>query len=121
MSMSLDLPAATSEDGFIRKHRSADVVPTEELELMQVVIMGRIISRNLKMQRNQRRYHHDGSEAQRQDAYKETEDIDQLLKRAVKLFPPSWWVLPTLGGVSTDLKMMEETGKIVSQMHHYFL
>lgn len=105
LSLMLGLPAAVADNTFTL---AADE-PFERLERNHVVVVGRIIARNLRMQR-----HEDAA----YDDYKETQDIDYNLKRAARLLPARWWMLPNLGDVAPDADTME---KLNAQMHHHHL
>ncbi|KAF2103636.1 hypothetical protein NA57DRAFT_31251 [Rhizodiscina lignyota] len=112
LSMMLALPCSVADFSLEAE------TSTERLERLHVMIIGRIITRNICMQR---RLHGDGREESWYDDYKETQEIDYDLKRAARSLPSSWWVLPTLSEVDADGNTAEKTTRLLTQIHQHYL
>jgi hypothetical protein len=115
MSLMLGLPCAISEDNFTTEIPSAEHSEFEKLERIHVIVLGRIIARNLRMQRHQRKGNNDACH----EDYKVTQDIDYSMKQATKAFPVAWWTSPTLEDGVADEEIMNKTANLLGQMHHY--
>lgn len=118
LSLTLGLPSAVPDDSFASEHLLAVNTPSERLQRIHVVMVGRIIARNVRMQR---RYQAKPREDVAYDDYKETQDIDYELKQATRCLPTTWWVLPTLHNVATHTEVMEKTARTCAQMHQFYL
>ncbi|KAJ9294871.1 transcriptional regulator family: Fungal Specific TF [Paecilomyces variotii] len=116
LSLMLGLPLTIDDNVWARKQLLAAHPPFEKLERTHVLIAGRIISRNLRMQRLWDSPN-DGSN----EEYKDTQAIDHELKQATRIMPVSWWVPPTLNPGAPDAEVMEVTSKLLAQMHQHHL
>lgn len=87
---------------------SEDLV--RDLEYSHVVVAGRIISRNLRMQ---------GQEASFE--YDETKSIEDIMKQSMTLLPVEWWSVTSLLSTMAVKVAMAETAKLTSQMNHFWL
>ncbi|KAJ5677006.1 uncharacterized protein N7477_002639 [Penicillium maclennaniae] len=56
-----------------------------------------------------------------QEDYQETEMLDQQLKKATRLMPNAWWLLPSLDRISSDFEVAEKTARLLVQMHQFYL
>jgi hypothetical protein len=120
LSLMLGLPFAILEHDFTSGKLLTADTPTRGLESLHVVLVERIISRNIRIQRrrrNQISQHRLQSEAAE---YQETLYIDSEFKKAARLFPAIWWDSPSLDGLPTDPQTMEKTAALLLQMHHHY-
>jgi hypothetical protein len=116
VSLMLGLPCVVPEDDFAMKDNFTESTMFEELERIHVNVLGRIIARNVRIQRR-------GRSASNNDIYndyKETQNIDYSMKHAVKHFPASWWASPTFSSEATDAEIMDRTAQIMERLHHHF-
>jgi hypothetical protein len=111
----LGLPCAISENNFATENSSAEDTEFEKLERIHIIILGRIIARNVRMQRHRR----EGNDVDGYDDYKETEDIDYSMKQATGSLPAAWWTSSAFSSGATDAETMDRTAKLLGQMHHY--
>ncbi|CAL5871177.1 uncharacterized protein PFLUO_LOCUS5424 [Penicillium psychrofluorescens] len=118
MSLMLGLPFAVDDYTFASESQLATKIPAERLERIHVVIAGRIIARNMRMQL-QRRRQHEMSNNDRD--YKETQDIDDQLKKATRLLPTSWWAIPILDKTATATETAQSSAILLAQMHQHYL
>jgi hypothetical protein len=114
MSLMLGLPCAISENDFTTDIPLAEHSAFERLERIHVIVLGRIIARNVRMQRHRSEGNNDSNEY-----YKITQDIDYSMKQATKVFPIAWWTSPTLKSGVADEEIMNRTANLLGQMHHY--
>ena len=119
LSWMLGLPLGVTDNSFAGEHELVADVGAARLERIHGVILGRIITRDMSMQRR-RRHLEDGGNSLYDDS-KETQDIDHQLKQAARSLPTTWWFCPTLNNESTHVETMEMTGRLIAQMHHHFL
>jgi hypothetical protein len=116
MSFMLGLPCAIWEDQFVAENLLAKVTPVEELKRIHVIVLGRIIARNVRIQRRRR----EGNEDNDYDEYEETQDLDYTIKQATKSFPAAWWTSSVLRNGASDAEIMNGTACLLGQLHHYF-
>ncbi|OJJ44329.1 hypothetical protein ASPZODRAFT_51155, partial [Penicilliopsis zonata CBS 506.65] len=113
-SLILGLPSAVADDAGLA---SEDILvrssSTERLERIHAVIVGRIIVRNLRMQRL--------DHGSKDEIYEETLEIDHQLKQATKSLPSSWWIVGNLHHTNTDGEIMEKTARLLAQLHYYYV
>ena len=121
LSLMLGLPFAIADSSVARNQLLGAIEPPGSIERTHVVLIGRIIARNIQMQRNQRGNHDKETEVDVYDDYKETLDIDYELKQANRSLPANWWVLPALKTSGSEDETREKTAKLISQMDHHFL
>ena len=111
LSLMLGLPCEAVDNQFATTERLASINPELKLERRHVLVAGQIIARNLRMQC--------GKVLREQEIlaedYRETEQIDNQLKRASRILPTTWWV------PSSDSEVSEQTTKLLLQMHQYYL
>lgn len=105
MSLALGLPLAVASNDF--ECVSIDVNPQTGLAHIHLVASGRIIARNLRMQR-----HHE-------PRYEETQDIDCYLKEATRSLPISWWTFRMLDRLAEE-ELVGMTAKLQIQIHHHY-
>lgn len=119
VSLMLGLPFTITDDGFAEEQMLSREAPSSRLERIHVVIAGRIITRNIQMQRQ----HHllEETEGSKDDCRKQTYDIDRELKKVAKILPVNWWVLPAVPSAVTDLEMMDTSRRLLVQLHHHYL
>ncbi|RFU81139.1 c6 zinc finger domain [Trichoderma arundinaceum] len=113
LSMVLCLPMSVTDDSFMD-----DLVgqgPQERLERVQAKLTGRIIARNEMMR------HGKWGDGFIYDHYKETKDIDYMLKQAARSLSADWWANPRPRVARTNVELQDMTTKIVHQLHHYNL
>lgn len=117
LSLVLGLPfAITDNSPSITDYM--DVTPAQRLERIHVLVAGRIITRNLRMQRQMVDTQH---EALADKDYQETTMIDQQLKKATRLLPTAWWLVSSLEKTASDPEVVQKTAKLLVQMHQYYL
>ncbi|KAJ5832111.1 hypothetical protein N7474_000422 [Penicillium riverlandense] len=116
MSLMLGLPFAVDDNTFASESQLATNIPAERLERIHVVVAGRIIARNMRMQRRRK---HEMNKNDRD--YKETQDIDDQLKKATRLLPTSWWAIPNLDNTATAAETAQSSAKLLAQMHQHYL
>ncbi|GAD92348.1 hypothetical protein ANI_1_1524134 [Paecilomyces variotii No. 5] len=116
LSLMLGLPVTVDDNSWVMNQSLTANLPFERLECVHVLIAGRIISRNLRIQSSW-----DDTKDGLSDEYKETQAIDHELKKATRIMPVSWWVPPTLNTGAADTEVMEVTSKLLAQMHQYYL
>ncbi|KAF3931634.1 hypothetical protein ABW20_dc0104246 [Dactylellina cionopaga] len=121
LSLELGKPLAVTENAFANQQELAADAWCEKLERIHAGVMGRIITRNVHMQR--RRLQHSSTEGQDNlyDDYKVTHDIDHELKQAARSLPANWWLSPSLQRDISQSDAMKETQIIFAQLHHYYL
>lgn len=107
--------ASSPGDGWLH-----NITYSQKLERLHVSIAEHIISRNVQMQ------HNGGPQNERNapnPCYNVDDDeikkIDDELKKAANLLPPSWWLVhsPT----NTINNQLEKTGKLLLQLHQKYL
>ncbi|KAJ6120683.1 hypothetical protein N7523_004963 [Penicillium sp. IBT 18751x] len=117
LSLMLGLPLAISDnEAFIPQY--ANITPAQTLERVHVSVAGRMIARNMRMQQRKGRIH---DEASIQQDYQETKMLDQQLKKATRLMPNAWWLVPSLDKTSSDFEVAERTARLLVQMHQFYL
>ncbi|RAH44526.1 uncharacterized protein BO95DRAFT_443972 [Aspergillus brunneoviolaceus CBS 621.78] len=119
LSLILGLPLSLSDNSFADEHFMAKLSPFDRLERMHVVLAGRIADRNMRM------LPRFASIGQREEAgfddYKETDDIDYELRKAIRNLPIAWWDPPVLENQVTEEEKMGAIAQIITQMHHHYL
>ena len=107
LSLMLGLPQGAREDSFFATANALEVcTPTERLQRIDCVVAGRILQRN---------------EADINDLA-ETQEIDNLLRKALMTMPPQWWLTPNLAFSASDqMEHFHETIRIMDQFTHYHL
>lgn len=118
LSLMLGLPFAITEGYLERTDCKNNSTPAQRLEQVHVLAAGRIIARNMRMQRRDMpcempRTSH--------DELTETRDIDQELKKATRLLPSSWWLGSGLNHATQEGEVLESTGRLLVQMHQHYL
>jgi hypothetical protein len=121
LSLIIGLPHAITDNDFIKKYLVATGLPTENLDRVHFVVLGRIIARNVRLQRSRRDNNDAISKAGDHDDCEETRDIDSELKKVARQLTLKWWAFSSLNKSINDMEATERTGKLVAQMHHYFL
>ncbi|KAJ6190308.1 hypothetical protein N7519_000329 [Penicillium mononematosum] len=119
LSLMLGLPFVDVDCQLIGTRQLAADRWSDRLERIHVVVVGRIIARNLRMQERHGRQH-EIHEAAVND-YQETQDIDLQLKRAGRIPPVRWWVSPLLGNGIPDVSAPEQFVRILTRMHQFHL
>ena len=119
ISWMLGLPSGVTDDSVVAKDMLSTETWTTRLQRCHVVVCGRIIARNLGMQRRRRRLT-DSEENDEVDDFQATQDIDRELKEGAQCLPTDWWLRPRLRG-TTYPETLQTTGKLIAQMHHHFL
>ncbi|KFA65784.1 hypothetical protein S40285_06127 [Stachybotrys chlorohalonatus IBT 40285] len=108
MSLELGLPHHVDEPDL---SAGSDVL-LKELQSAHVIISGRIISRNLRMQRQR---------TEITSEKRDTQAIDLLAKEAMKQTPTGWWVFQSpLSGMDVN-DAMAETARLTVQINHFSL
>lgn len=92
---------------------------SDQLERIHVVVAGRIIARNLRMQKRQGHQHE--SQESPINEYQETQDIDLQLKKAGRIPPVRWWAPPSLGDGMLDMNSPEQFTRALTQIHQFYL
>ncbi|KAK4861145.1 hypothetical protein LT330_004061 [Penicillium expansum] len=119
LSLMLGLPFVDVDCQLTGKRQIVADRWSDQLERIHVVVVGRIIARNLRMQK------HHGNQPDMYETpvnvYQETQDIDIQLKRASRIPPVGWWALPLLGNGILDLNSPEQFVRILTQMHQFYL
>ncbi|KAJ5627948.1 hypothetical protein N7490_010176 [Penicillium lividum] len=116
LSLILGLPFAIANNCLATTSHLTASAPAQRLERIHAFLAGHIICRNVRMQ------HSAGFE----EGYflgehsRETRHIDDYLKKATRILPPSWWLAPSLDNVF-DGEALERTAKLLVQMHQYYL
>lgn len=112
LSLMLGLPFAIRHDDSSIPD-NMNITSAQRLERIHVLVAGRMIIRNMRMQQRK-------GDAQQED-YQETKMLDQQLKKATRLMPTAWWLVPSLEKTSSDSEVAEKTAKLLVQMHQYYL
>ena len=119
LSWMLGLPIGVTDDSFATENRRPTDTWTARIQRCHAVVCGRIITRNLDMQRRRRRSV-DSEEPGLVDDFQATQNIDLDLKREARCLPRDWWLRPRLNR-TTPTETLEATGRLIAQMHHNFL
>ncbi|KAJ5977797.1 hypothetical protein N7501_001139 [Penicillium viridicatum] len=119
LSLMLGLPFVDVDCQLTRTRQIVADQWSDQLERIHVVIAGRIIARNLRMQK----FHGCQHEIQETpiNEYQETQDIDLQLKKASRIPPLRWWASPSLGDGMLDVNSPEQFTRILTQMHQFHL
>lgn len=119
LSLTLGLPFTLLDDEFLSEEVLDADTPARRLERSHILLIGRIITRNLGMRRSRRRR----PELLMEDEhYEETQNIDYGFKMAAAALPIDWWGYSSLDGLSTSPETMERTSDLMLQMqHHYYI
>lgn len=117
LSLMLGFPFAIADDSSPNSDQLI-YTPAQRLERIHVLIAGRVIARNMRMQRGTNL---PAGRAFRYEDYKETKDLDLQLKKATRALPPTWWLVPPLAKGDSDAVVLERTARILVQMHQYLL
>ncbi|OBT98686.1 hypothetical protein VE01_03314 [Pseudogymnoascus verrucosus] len=104
MSLRLGLPFAVEDNNFSDPRGDA----LSKLKYIHVVVSGRIIARNLRMQR------------QGEPEYDETLKIDYSLKQVARSLPSDWWSFSSLHGLAAA-DVLEKTSTLSAQLTHHYL
>ncbi|KAF2672198.1 hypothetical protein BT63DRAFT_422706 [Microthyrium microscopicum] len=121
LSLMLGLPFVVVDDEFVNERLIVVSSPAQKLDCWHVLIMGRIIARNLRIQRRRRSPQNQGGQTNGIEEYQETQSIDAELKKVARLVPSSWWNYKDLDNSLSEVEMAERTAIILAQMHHHFL
>ncbi|KAK4232966.1 hypothetical protein C8A03DRAFT_39359, partial [Achaetomium macrosporum] len=122
MSLILGVPAAVPDDSSLS---TMDGTELRRLERVHAVVTGRIAARN-------ERLHHAGfwdgvpDEQEADNAYRETLQIDDDMKQAVRLLSAELWVLPapavdSTPAPATPVQIKETTARLFAQLKHFNL
>jgi hypothetical protein len=117
LSLGLGMEPFAADNGFACDRLLATSKITRRLERIHVLIAGRIITRNVRMQQP---FSALGGDKHANDEYKETQDLDHKLKQATKSTPTGWWAAPSIRLIDDDT-LMDHVSHILTQMHHYYL
>ncbi|KAF1982795.1 hypothetical protein K402DRAFT_304529, partial [Aulographum hederae CBS 113979] len=117
ISSLLGLPAYNSDDTFAEKDTTS---PSERLESIHAVLVGRIIERNLRLS-SHRRKKSTVTLTSTYDDTKATEEIDHKMKIAMQVLPLVWWRNFTVHDTVSDTESLEQSARVALQMHHYFI
>ncbi|KAJ5578241.1 uncharacterized protein N7459_007205 [Penicillium hispanicum] len=118
LSLLLGLPSAIADHPCASTDHPQVDAPTQRVERIHVLVAGRIIARNLRMQCGGSTQANEGSFY---DDHQETQSIDSQLKKATRLLPTRWWYVPSLDGGASDSEAFENTPKYLLQFHQYYL
>ncbi|QKX63741.1 uncharacterized protein TRUGW13939_10912 [Talaromyces rugulosus] len=114
VSFMVSLPYNSSDNGFADENVLLGKTPAERLERHHTALVGRIIVRNVHMQRR-------NTSHENYDDYVETQSIDYELKHLAKSMPPKWWVEPTLNSSTPDTDIMHNSAVLHAQTQHFYL
>ncbi|OBT86153.1 hypothetical protein VE02_05764 [Pseudogymnoascus sp. 03VT05] len=103
-SLRLGLPLAVGDNNFSDPRGDA----LSKLNHIHVVVSGRIIARNLRIQR------------QGEPEYDETRKIDYSLKQVARSLPADWWSFSSLHGLA-EADVLEKTSILSAQLTHHYL
>ncbi|CRG82715.1 hypothetical protein PISL3812_00059 [Talaromyces islandicus] len=118
VSFMVSLPYNSSDNSFADENLLSGKTPAERLERFHTALLGRIIIRNVYMQRYNailtvsRNNYND---------YTETQLIDYELKQLAKSVPPRWWVAPTLNSSTLDTDIMHNSAILHAQTQQFYL
>ena len=118
LSLMMGMPVSMGDENFVSARLLESKAAPERLECIHVATSGRIIKRNVRMQR--RRY----CGVRNQDTfddYRETQDISNELKQAARNLPTNWWAPPSMDFLSADSETVGETTRFLAQMHQSYL
>ncbi|OCL13269.1 hypothetical protein AOQ84DRAFT_436443 [Glonium stellatum] len=121
LSWILGLSPAVTDNTFASEHELVADAWSAKLERIHTVVFGRIITRNLRMQRRRRCRHLEEAENDPYDDCQVTQEIDYELKQAARSPPTDWWLCPSLNNGFMHVETMDKTEKLIAQMHHHFL
>lgn len=121
MSLILGLPYAMNDEAFVQTWFTVTECAAEQLDRVHFGVLGQIVARNVKMQRNRRSGNVVTGGAVDDNDRRITQAIDHELKRAAGQLSLKWWVCEKLDQRTTDVDAIERTGQLVAQVHHYFL
>lgn len=117
LSLMLGLPFVDVDCQLTRTRPVVADQWSDQLERIHVVVTGRIIARNLRMQK---RHQHESQENP-VDEYQETQHIDIQLKRASRIPPARWWASPSLSDGMLDVNSPEQFTRVLTQIHQFYL
>ena len=117
LSLGLGMQPFAADNGFACDRLLATSKTTRRLERIHVLIAGRIIGRNVRMQQS---FSPLGGDKHAVDEYNETLDLDHKLKQATKSTPTGWWAAPSIKLIDDDT-LMDHVSDILTQMHHHYL
>ncbi|PWY80772.1 hypothetical protein BO94DRAFT_602052 [Aspergillus sclerotioniger CBS 115572] len=115
LSLMLGLPFAVKDHGFPSEAMDT-YSPLRKLYRIHGAIAGRVIARNMRMQRRGR-----PSQGEAYDHYGVTRSIDDELKKTARSVPVECWESPTLDSTLSDTDKMERVSMLITQMHQYYL
>ncbi|OOF90547.1 hypothetical protein ASPCADRAFT_135113 [Aspergillus carbonarius ITEM 5010] len=116
LSLMLGLPVAVQDHGFPNDQTLDTYPPLRKLYRIHGAIAGRVIARNIRMQRRGRPPH-----GHAYDHYGVTQSIDHELKRAARSVPVDCWESPTLDSTLSDTDKMDRVSMLITQMHQHYL
>lgn len=119
LSLMLGLPFVEVDCQLTRTRQIVADLWSDQLERTHVVVAGRIIARNLRMQKRHGCQHE--SQENPVDEYQETQDIDLQLKKASRIPPVRWWASPPLGDGMLDINSPEQFTRVLTQIHQFYL
>jgi hypothetical protein len=118
ISFMVSLPYNSSDNGFADENVLSGKTPAERLERNHTALVGRIIVRNVHMQRRNTII---SPSHENYDDYAETQSIDYELKQLAKSMPPRWWVAPTLNSSTLDTDIMHNSAVLHAQTQQFYL
>lgn len=121
MLLILGVPCAVAEDNFTQKYPSTTDCATEQLDRVHFAALGRITARDARMQRFRRKNLSAKSGLADVEDCSETREIDNELKTAARRLTLGWWTSDDMNNCAADVDGIGRTGKLVAQIHHYFL
>ncbi|KAH8651430.1 hypothetical protein BX600DRAFT_473552 [Xylariales sp. PMI_506] len=114
-SLILNLPLFVANGGLTNQEMLVEVEPLDEIDRTHILISSRIITRNERL----------GSSNQHSatlcDHYLETRNIDNELKKMMRLLSTKWWALPRANFQLKDGELKAHVARRVVQVHHYEL
>jgi len=121
LSFILGLPSADVDMSIARQSFRDTNAPTKKLERIHLKVLGRIITRNVKMTGRRRVSEGGDLSTDGFDDEDETCQIDSQLKQALRSLAPQWWALTTLSKNTSDTETAERTARLIFQINHFFL
>ncbi|GKZ25436.1 hypothetical protein AbraIFM66951_000648 [Aspergillus brasiliensis] len=119
LSLMLGLPCAVKDLELLDKQALDTYSPLRKLYRIHSVIAGRIMARNVHMQRcnwlSQRPTNGTCN------FYAMTRSIDDELRKTARSVPIDCWRVPTLNSTLSDTDKMDRVSMLITQMHQYYL
>ncbi|KAJ9490602.1 hypothetical protein VN97_g2631 [Penicillium thymicola] len=119
LSLMLGLPFVDVDCQLTRTRQIVADQWADQLERIHVMVAGRIIARNLRMQKRHGR-HYEIQESPVNE-YQDTQDIDLQLKKASRIPPVCWWASSSLGDGTLDVNSPEQFTRVLTQIHQFYL